>query len=69
MECTYKRSFQRELNRVPTIALKEERQFEITYSLLPDKEAVDQALQKVKSIQNDRPTEIRKTPLVDLPKE
>lgn len=65
----YNRSFQRALNRVPTIAPKEERQFEITYSLLPDKEAVDQALQKVKSIQNERPTEVRKTPLVDLPKE
>jgi hypothetical protein len=65
----YNRSFQRALNRVPTIAPKEERQFEITYSLLPDKEAVDQALQRVKSIQNDRPTEVRKTPLVDLPKE
>jgi hypothetical protein len=56
------------LNRVPTIAAKEKRQFDITYTLLADKAAVDEALQQVQSIQHERPTEVRKTPLVDLPK-
>lgn len=64
----YNRTYQRALNRVPTIGSKERRDFDITYTLLADKAAVDQAVQKVESIQGDRPTEVRKTPLVDLPK-
>ncbi|HET9373366.1 MAG TPA: DUF4432 family protein, partial [Chthoniobacterales bacterium] len=64
----YNRSYQRPLNRVPTIGPKEHRQFDITYSFLPDKAAVDKALQQVQSIQHERPTEVRKTPLVELPK-
>jgi uncharacterized protein DUF4432 len=64
----YNRSYQRALNRVPTIGAKEQRQFDITYTLLPDKAAVDKALQQVQSIQHERPTEVRKSPLVDLPK-
>jgi hypothetical protein len=63
------RSYQRALNRVPTIGPKEQRHFDITYAFLPDKAAVDQALQKVQSIQHQRPTEVRQTPLVALPKE
>jgi Domain of unknown function (DUF4432) len=64
----YNRSFQRALNRVPTIGPKEQRHFDITYTFLADKSAVDSALQQVQKIQQDRPTEVRKTPLVDLPK-
>ena len=64
----YNRSYQRALNRVPTIGPKEQRPFDITYTLLADKSDVDNALQKVQSILHDRPTEVRKTPLVDLPK-
>jgi hypothetical protein len=65
----YNRSYQRALNRVPTIGPKEERHFDITYSFLADKSAVDSALQQVQKIQHDRPTEVRKSPLVDLPKD
>jgi hypothetical protein len=64
----YNRSYQRALNRVPTIGAKEQRQFDLTYTLLPDKSAVDKALQQVQSILKNRPTEVRNTPLVDLPK-
>jgi len=64
----YNRSYQRALNRVPTIGAKEQRHFDITYTLLADKTAVDSALQQVQKIQHERPTEIRKSPLVDLPK-
>jgi hypothetical protein len=56
------------LNRVPTIGPKEQRNFDITYTLLADKSAVDKALQQVKSILHDRATEVREKPLVDLPK-
>lgn len=66
---SYNRSYQRALHLVPVIGPKEERQFDITYTLLSNKVSVDKALQQVQSIQNGRPTEIRKTPLVDLPKE
>jgi len=65
----YNRSYQRALHLVPTIGPKEERHFDITYTLLVGKVAVDKALQQVQSIQHGRPTEIRKVPLVDLPKE
>jgi Domain of unknown function (DUF4432) len=64
----YNRSYQRALNRVPKIGPKEQRHFDITFTLLPDKTAVDQALERVQTILNDRPTEVRNTPLVDLPK-
>ncbi len=65
----YNRSYQRALHLVPTIGPKEERHFDITYTLLVGKVAVDKALQQVQSIQHGRPTEIRRVPLVDLPKE
>jgi len=64
----YNRSYQRALNRVPTIGPKEQRRFDITYTFLPDKAAVDQALQRVQTIQHQRPTETHETPLVALPK-
>jgi len=54
--------------RVPTIGPREQRHFDITNTFLGDKSAVESALQKVKKIQHDRPTEVRKSPLVDLPK-
>ena len=64
----YNRSYQRALNRVPTIGPKEQRHFDITYTFLADKSAVDSALQQVQKTQHDRPTEVRKSPLVELPK-
>ncbi|AQL36987.1 MULTISPECIES: aldose 1-epimerase family protein [Pseudomonas syringae group] len=66
---SYNRRFQRPLNLVPTIAPKEQRQFQITYSLLADKGAVDKTLGQIKRIQDGRETEVRKEPLVDLTKE
>jgi hypothetical protein len=57
------------LNRVPTIGPKEQRRFDITYTFLPDKSAVDNALEQVQKIQHDRPTEVRNSPLVELPKQ
>jgi Arc/MetJ family transcription regulator len=54
---------------VPTIAPKEHRQFQINYSLLADKSAVDNALKRVTEIQGGRETEVRQAPLVDLSKE
>ncbi|MCF5622600.1 aldose 1-epimerase family protein, partial [Pseudomonas syringae] len=66
---SYNRRFQRPLNLVPTIAPKEQRQFQISYSLLADKGAVDKALGQIKTIQDGRETEVRKEPLVDLTKE
>ena len=66
---SYNRRYQRPLNLVPTIEPKQQRQFQISYSLLADKAAVDTALGKVKDIQAGRETEVRKEPLVDLSKE
>jgi hypothetical protein len=64
----YNRSYQPALNRVPTIGPKEQRHFEITYTFLPDKAAVDQALQKVQTIQNQRPTKRHDTPSALFPR-
>ena len=64
---SYNRSLQRALHLVPTIGPKEQRHFEISYTFLPDKTAVNTALQQIETIQHGRPTEIRKTPLVKLP--
>ena len=36
-----------------------QRHFDITYTFLADKSAVDSALQQVQKIQHDRPTEVR----------
>jgi len=66
---SYNRRYQRPLNLVPSIGPKEQRQFRISYSLLADANAVSQALQRVKTIQGDRVTEVLKSPLVDLTKE
>jgi hypothetical protein len=63
---SYNRHYQRPLNLVPTIASKTSQQFRISYSLLADKSAVDNALKRVSEIQAGRPTEVRQTPLVDL---
>jgi hypothetical protein len=54
---------------VPTIGPKEQRHFDITYTFLADKAAVDSALQQVQKIQNDRPAEVLEKPLVELPKD
>jgi hypothetical protein len=66
---SYNRRYQRPLGLVPTIAPKEQKQFRISYSLLADKGAVDQALTRVSEIQAGRATEVRQLPLVDLTKE
>lgn len=66
---SYNRRFQRPLNLVPTIGPKQQRQFQISYSLLADKSAVDQALGQIKTIQAGRGTEVRNEPLVDLTKQ
>jgi hypothetical protein len=66
---SFNRSYQRALHLVPVIGPKEERHFDVIYTLLPDKVSVDKALQQVQSIRHDRPTETRNTPLVDIPKE
>lgn len=66
---SYNRSYQRTLNLVPTIGPHEERHFDITYSLLVGKEAIDKAVERTQNIQGGRPIEIRDEPLVDLPKE
>lgn len=63
---SYNRRYQRPLNLVPTIAPKASQQFQISYSLLADKGAVDNALKRVTEIQAGRETEVRQTPLVDL---
>jgi hypothetical protein len=66
---SYNRRYQRPLGLVPTIGAKEQRQFQIHYSLLADKAAVDKTLAEIRQIQNGRQTEVRPTPLVDLSKE
>lgn len=66
---SYNRRYQRPLNLVPTIGPKERREFQIRYSLLANKVAVDNALNRVSQIQQGRQTEVRPTPLVDLSKE
>ena len=44
---SYNRRYQRPLGLVPTIAPKERKQFQIHYSLLADKVAVDKALKRL----------------------
>jgi hypothetical protein len=65
---SYNRRYQRPLGLVPTIAPKEHKQFQIHYSLLADKGAVDKALKRIDEIQGAQETEVRNTPLVDLSK-
>ena len=65
---SYNRRYQRPLGLVPTIGPKEHKQFQIHYSLLADKGAVDKALKRIDAIQNGQKTEVRETPLVDLSK-
>jgi len=66
---SYNRRYQRPLNLVPTIEPKQQKHFSISYSLLADKPAVDKALKTIQTIQGERQTEVRQTPLVDLTKE
>ncbi len=49
---SYNRRYQRPLGLVPTIGPKEHKQFQIHYSLLADKGAVDKALKRIDAIQN-----------------
>jgi hypothetical protein len=64
---SYNRAYQRALHLVPTIGPKEQRHFDITYTLLSGKAAVDKSLERVQNIQRGRPSEVHKTPLLDLP--
>ncbi|OLF51173.1 aldose 1-epimerase family protein [Pseudomonas chlororaphis] len=66
---SYNRRYQRPLGLVPTIDAGQSKQFQIRYSLLADKAAVDKSLADIKQIQNGRQTEVRSIPLVDLSKE
>ncbi|MET1067649.1 MAG: aldose 1-epimerase family protein [Pseudomonas prosekii] len=66
---SYNRRYQRPLGLVPMIGVKEQKQFQIHYSLLADKGAVDKALKQVSDIQAGRESEVRQVPLVDLSKE
>jgi hypothetical protein len=59
----YNRSQQRALGLVPTIGPGEKRHFELDYCVLPNKAAVDQALQQVELIQGGRPAKVRSQPL------
>ncbi|QTT86196.1 aldose 1-epimerase family protein [Pseudomonas chlororaphis] len=66
---SYNRRYQRPLGLVPTIEARQSKQFQIRYSLLADKAAVDKSLAEISQIQNGQQTEVRPTPLVDLSKE
>jgi hypothetical protein len=66
---SYNRRYQRPLGLVPTIEARQSKQFLIRYSLLADKAAVDKSLAEISQIQNNRQTEVRPTPLVDLSNE
>jgi Domain of unknown function (DUF4432) len=59
----YNRSTQRTLGLVPTIGPGEERHFELDFTLLPNKDVVDRALQQVETIRGGRPEEVRSEPL------
>ncbi|GAB3382615.1 aldose 1-epimerase family protein [Azotobacter armeniacus] len=66
---SYNRRFQRPLGLVPTIGPKEQRHFQLSFTLLADRAGVGQALQRIDEIQAGRPTEVCETPLVDLSRE
>jgi len=63
---SYNRRYQRPLGLVPTIGPREQRHFQLSFTLLAGKADVEQALQRIDEIQDGRPTEVRETPLVDL---
>ncbi len=63
----YNRKYQRDLGLVPTIEAGESKQFDLTYTLLDSANAVKQATEKVDTIQDKQPSEVRKAPLVKLP--
>jgi hypothetical protein len=59
----YNRSTQRMLGLVPTIGPREERHFNLDFTVLPTSSAVNEALEQVKSIQRGRAAEVRSQPL------
>jgi hypothetical protein len=63
---SYNRRYQRPLGLVPTIGPREQRHFQLSFTLLAGKADVEQALKRIDEIQDGRPTEVRETPLVDL---
>lgn len=66
---SYNRRYQRELGLVPIIGPKEERHFQLSFTLLANAADVDQVLQRIDEIQAGRPTEVCKTPLFELREE
>lgn len=64
----YSTKYQRPLGLVPKIKPGETKTFDLTYTLLRSKEDTHQALAQVKAIQGSQKTELRKQPLVNLPK-
>ncbi|NCB56220.1 MAG: DUF4432 family protein [Gammaproteobacteria bacterium] len=64
----YSTKYQRPLGLVPKIKPGETKTFDLTYTLLRNKEDTNQALAQVKAIQGSQKTELRKQPLVNLPK-
>lgn len=63
----YNRKYQRKLGLVPTIKAKENKKFDLTYTILDSAKAVRKAQAEVKAIQAGRETKIVKIPVVKLP--
>lgn len=61
---SYNRSYQRDLDLVPTIGAHQKKDFHLTYQILDGKHAVAEQVNTVKSIQGQQKTELRKDPLV-----
>ncbi|MDV6251139.1 aldose 1-epimerase family protein [Vibrio sp. EA2] len=64
----YNTKYQRPLGLVPTIKAGESKQFDVTYTVLRDNQEVTQALETVKSIQQNQSVKKVEQPLVDLSK-
>ncbi len=64
----YNTKYQRSLGLVPKIQPGETKTFDLTFTLLQNRDDTDKALKEVESIQGGRDTEQREEPLVQLPK-
>jgi hypothetical protein len=65
---SYNRAYQRPMGLVPTVEPGEQKHFHVSYELLVNKAAVEDARSRIEAIQGDRKTEVRQEPLVDLDK-
>lgn len=63
----YNRKYQRDLGLVPKIKAGETKKFDLTFTILDSKEAVQKAAQAIADIQGDREITVLETPLVKLP--